>query len=90
MVDKIKLWPSRTGLLHGVKNAENLGAFIRITTHCGKVVMARASRRSRAARWLRNRWTGQACTSCGIPEWKIKRFAKGRPITQRLRTHETS
>jgi pyrrolysyl-tRNA synthetase-like protein len=90
MVNKIKLWPSRTGLLHGVKNAENLDAFIRITTHCGMVVMARASRRSRAARWLRNRWIRQACTSCGIPDWKIKRFTKGRPTTQRLQRHEVS
>jgi len=76
IVNKIKLWPSRKGVLHGVKEVENLGAFIRISTHCGRIIMAKQSRRSKAARWLRNRWTKTICSRCDIPDWKIERFRK--------------
>jgi len=89
MVSTIKLWPSRTGILHGVRDVEDLGAFIRITTHCGSTIMARTSRRSRAARWLRNRWTKGICRYCRIPEWKIKRYVKSAQRMQRLQTYET-
>lgn len=79
LVNKIKLWPSKSGLLHGVREAENLGAFIRVTTYCGETIMAKPSRRSRAARWLRNRWKKEVCPRCGIPSWKVERYAKSAP-----------
>ena len=88
IVSKVKLWPSRTGVIHGVRDVEDLGAFVRVTTYCGTVIMVKTSRRSRAARWLRNRWVEQACARCGIPEWKIKRFSKDSRRTQRMRNHE--
>jgi len=76
LVDKVKLWPSKAGVLHGVRQAENLGGLLRITTYCGKVIVVRASRRSRASRWLRNRWMKTFCSACSVPEWKIERFAR--------------
>jgi len=76
LVSKVKLWPSKRGILHGVREVENLGVLIRITTHCGRTIVARSSRRSRAARWLRNRWMKTTCSACAVPEWKTDRFKK--------------
>jgi len=76
LVNKIKLWPSKRGVLHGVSEVENLGVLIRITTHCGTIIVAKSSRRSRAARWLRNRWMKTICSACAVPEWKTERFRK--------------
>lgn len=79
LVDKMKLWPSKAGILHGVKQAENLGGLLRITTYCGRMIVVRPSRRSRASRWLRNRWMRTACPACNVPEWKTERFTRGGP-----------
>jgi pyrrolysyl-tRNA synthetase-like protein len=76
LVNKVKLWPSRRGVLHGVRQVEDLGALIRITTHCGMVMIVKSSRRSRGARWLRNRWMKAACSVCAVPDWKTERFRK--------------
>jgi hypothetical protein len=39
LIDKIKLWPSRTGILHGIKTIEKIGDQAQITTHCNKTFM---------------------------------------------------
>ncbi|MFC1791900.1 pyrrolysine--tRNA(Pyl) ligase small subunit, partial [Gemmatimonadota bacterium] len=39
LIDKIKLWPSRTGLLHGIRTIEKTGDVARITTHCDKTFL---------------------------------------------------
>ena len=44
LLDKIKLWPSRTGVLHGIREIEKKGAFAIITTHCGKTFQIRDRR----------------------------------------------
>ncbi|UCH71334.1 MAG: hypothetical protein JSV29_05370 [Candidatus Bathyarchaeota archaeon] len=67
LVSKIKLWPSKSGILHGVEKVENLGHFIRVTTYCKETILVKDSRRSRAARWLRNRWVKSVCKDCRIP-----------------------
>jgi len=72
----MKLWPSKSGTLHGVREVENLGGLVRITTYCGRVIVVRASRRSRASRWLRNRWMKNSCSACNVPEWKVERFSR--------------
>jgi hypothetical protein len=36
LIDKIKLWPSRNGILHGIKTIEKMGDQAQITTHCNK------------------------------------------------------
>jgi len=36
LLEKIKLWPSRRGILHGIKSVEKLGDQAVITTHCEK------------------------------------------------------
>lgn len=54
LIDKIRLWPARGGILHGIRSMEFHGTTARITTFCGESFVVRNSRNSRAARWLRN------------------------------------
>ena len=75
LIDKIKLWPSRKGILHGIKSIEKLGEQARITTHCDKTFIVNNSRNSRAARWLRNKWFGKTCPICRIPDWKLEKYS---------------
>jgi pyrrolysyl-tRNA synthetase-like protein len=85
LLDKIKLWPSRKGTLHGIKEISASGDMAQVTTHCGKTFMASNSRNSRAARWLRNKWYKQTCAACGIPGWKLEKYA-----STRFRRHQGS
>lgn len=75
LLEKVKLWPSKTGLLHGIKEIEIKGDFAEITTHCGQTIMITNSKNSRAARWLRNKWFRGTCEKCKVPEWKIKKYS---------------
>jgi len=75
LIDKIKLWPSRTGLLHGIKTIEVIGDQARITTHCNKTFLISNSKNSRAARWLRNKWFKGVCGTCRVPEWKLEKYS---------------
>ncbi len=67
LVEKMKLWPSRRGLLHGIKEFEVLGSRARLTTHCGKTMIVRDSKNSRSARWLRNKLFFEACPAVPHP-----------------------
>ena len=78
LIVKIKLWPSRQGVLHGIKTIETIGTGARITTHCNHSFMIKNSRNSRAARWLRNKWFTGVCGSCGVPDWKLEKYAATR------------
>ena len=78
LIDKIKLWPSRQGILHGIKTIEKMGEQARITTHCDKTFIVNNSRNSRAARWLRNKWFGKVCPICKIPDWKLEKYSATR------------
>ncbi len=78
LIDKIKLWPSRRGVLHGIRSIEKMGDQARITTHCNKTFVVTNSRNSRAARWLRNKWFKQVCAECRIPEWKLEKYSATR------------
>ena len=46
LLDKIKLWTSRSATLHGLKSIERFGETARLTTHCGKTFVVRNSRNS--------------------------------------------
>lgn len=75
LVEKIKLWPSRQGVLHGVRLFERSGpSYARVVTHCGEQTVIRNSKNSRAARWLRNKWHTGTCSKCAIPDWKVSKF----------------
>jgi len=37
LLNKIKLWPSRQGILHGIKTITVLGNTAEITTHCNEI-----------------------------------------------------
>lgn len=75
LVEKLKLWPSRNGILHGVRSIEVNGKVATITTHCGETFTAWNSRTSRAARWLRNKWCAASCARCKVPQWKIEKYS---------------
>ena len=76
LVDKIKLWPSKQGVLHGIKTFEARGSsFANVVTHCNEQMIIRNSKNSRAARWLRNKWYARTCDRCAIPEWKINKYS---------------
>ena len=75
LIDKIRLWPSRTGVLHGIKSVEARGPDrALITTHCNRSFAVGNSRNSRAARWLRNKWYKKVCEQCSVPEWKLAKY----------------
>ena len=76
LLDKMKLWPARSGVLHGIKTIEYFGEYALITTHCNKTFRVRDSRNSRAARWLRNKWAETPCKACRIPDWKLEKYSK--------------
>jgi pyrrolysyl-tRNA synthetase-like protein len=78
LIEKIKLWPSRRGLLHGIRLIEHMGDQARVTTHCNKVFLVNDSRNSRAARWLRNKWFQGVCPQCGVPDWKLEKYSATR------------
>ena len=67
LLEKMKLWPSRTGVLHGIKELDVRGSYAHITTHCNKHMVVHDSKNSRAARWLRNKWFVTACRSAASP-----------------------
>ncbi|HBT95507.1 MAG TPA: hypothetical protein DEB24_05195 [Coriobacteriia bacterium] len=75
-VDKIKLWPSRKGILHGVRSVERNGEWLTASTHCGLEFKVRDSGNGRMIRQLKNRYYSGVCKKCGIPVWKIEKFEK--------------
>ncbi len=78
LVDKMKLWPSRRGVLHGIREFDVRGSYAHVTTHCNKRMVVHDSKNSRAARWLRNKWFFSVCPECRIPEWKQRKYAATR------------
>ncbi len=75
LIDKIKLWPSRSGTLHGIRSIEIIGDKARLTTHCNKEFIINNSLNSRAGRWLRNKWFIGTCPQCGVPDWKLDKYS---------------
>lgn len=76
LLEKMKLWPSRTGRLHGIREINLHGDYIIITTHCGKTIKTNNSRNCRATRWLRNKWAYTPCKECQVPQWKLDKYSK--------------
>ncbi len=76
LLEQMKLWPSKSGYLHGVKSIEKRGNVAIVTTHCGQSFRVYNSRSSRAARWLRNKWVVRPCPKCKVPEWKLEKYSK--------------
>ncbi len=74
LIDRIKLWPSRKGILHGIKEVEKIGEQVKVLTHCEKEFIVNNSRNGRAARWLRNKWFGRICIECKVPDWKLEKY----------------
>lgn len=75
VLNKIKMWPSRTGTLHGIRTISLKGAYVEFTTHCGQKLQLKNSKTSRVSRWLRNKWYIKSCPRCKIPTWKLEKFS---------------
>ncbi|ATW28110.1 pyrrolysine--tRNA(Pyl) ligase small subunit [Candidatus Formimonas warabiya] len=75
LIEKIKLWPSRNGTLHGIRSMKITGNTAEIVTHCNERFIIRNSKNSRAARWLRNKWFFHVCPGCKIPQWKLEKYS---------------
>ena len=78
LIEKIKLWPSRSAKLHGIRSIRVMGDTAQLITHCNKEFRIANSRNSRAGRWLRNKWFVSVCPECGIPDWKLEKYASTR------------
>ncbi len=76
LIKKIKLWPARSGRLHGIKSLEKRGGYIFIELYCGEEFKVRNSKNSRAARWLRNKMMVESCSRCQVPEWKLDKYSR--------------
>ncbi|MCK8827440.1 pyrrolysine--tRNA(Pyl) ligase small subunit [Natroniella acetigena] len=74
LLKKIKLWPSRVGLLHGIKSIDINSTYADILLHCGHQLTVKNSKNSRAARWLRNKWMVEPCKRCAVPDWKLEKY----------------
>ncbi|HBW37627.1 pyrrolysine--tRNA(Pyl) ligase small subunit [Desulfosporosinus sp. BICA1-9] len=74
-VEKLKLWPSKSGTLHGIKSMTIRGNRAEIITHCNESFMIYNSKNSRAARCLRNKLFFRACGTCKIPNWKLVKYS---------------
>lgn len=74
-VEKLKLWPARSGTLHGIKSMTIRGNTAEIVTHCNETFQIYNSKHSRAARCLRNKLFFRPCTACKIPAWKLEKYA---------------
>lgn len=75
LIEKMKLWPSRKGILHGILTFEEKGSYARLKTHCKREMLIRNSKNSRAARWLRNKWFFKVCEECRVPQWKVDKYS---------------
>jgi pyrrolysyl-tRNA synthetase, N-terminal region len=75
LLEKIKLWPSRGGTLHGIKSMTKRGSTAEIVTHCNRYFTIYNSKHSRAARWMRNKLHFGICPTCRIPEWKLQKYS---------------
>ncbi len=78
LIEKMKLWPSRQGVLHGIRSIKVFGDQAVITTHCNRQFTVNDSRRSRAARALRNKWFSRPCPECRVPDWKLEKYSSTR------------
>jgi pyrrolysyl-tRNA synthetase-like protein len=85
LLEKIKLYTSRNGVLHGVKEIKIHGQTATVTTHCGQIIEVNDSKNSRVGRWLRNRWLIEACAKCKIPAWKLEKYSTTRFVKKRSR-----
>ena len=75
LIEKMKLWPSRTGILHGIESFEEKGPYVRLKTYCHQEFIIRDSKNGRASRWLRNQWFLRVCKECLIPGWKLEKYS---------------
>ena len=75
LIEKVKLWPSRQGFLHGIRSLQTGGGRIVLVTHCGRTIVTADSRNSRAARWLRNKIFAAPCPLCRVPDWKMAKYS---------------
>ena len=76
LINRIKLYPSSEGILHGVRSVKLRGNVLTIVTHCNQQVSVKCSKNGRLARWFRNKWYEKPCQGCRVPEWKLEKYSQ--------------
>ncbi|MCP8318421.1 MAG: hypothetical protein L6N95_01150 [Candidatus Methylarchaceae archaeon HK01B] len=74
MIDGLGFFVSRSGKLHKVSSIKEYGNYVKFITDCGQYIVVRNSRRSKAARWIRNGWMKSSCKGCKIKSGELSRF----------------
>jgi pyrrolysyl-tRNA synthetase-like protein len=88
IISRIKLWPSRKGILHGLITVERQGEKMKVVTHCGQTAIVNCSKNGRLSRWIRNKWYAKPCPVCRVPEWKQEKYAKTAFLNGKSKSYE--
>jgi pyrrolysyl-tRNA synthetase-like protein len=88
VLSRIKLWPSRKGILHGVRSVKRHGNVMTVITHCNQKARVRCSKNGRLARWLRNKWYEKACPECRVPGWKLEKYSQTSFVSVKGKTYD--
>ena len=75
VLQKVRLWISRNGTLHGLRSVRQRGSYLEITTYCGQNLRIKNSKTSKVSRWLRNKWYVTPCPNCRVPQWKLEKYS---------------
>ena len=74
LVNEFGIFISRSGKLHKVSSINEFGNYVKLLTKCGQYIIVRNSRRSKAARWIRNGWIKRPCKGCKIKGEDLSKF----------------
>jgi pyrrolysyl-tRNA synthetase-like protein len=68
LIEKRRLYTSRSRIVHQVKDVQHVGSMMYLTLDCGMRVAVRDSSRGRASRWLNEMIFWSECKHCHFPE----------------------
>ncbi|MEM3437132.1 MAG: pyrrolysine--tRNA(Pyl) ligase small subunit [Nitrososphaerales archaeon] len=74
LINELGFFVSRSGRLHKISSIIGYGDYLKLSMKCGQCMIVRNSRRSKAARWLKNKWMKKPCKSCKINAGDLLRF----------------
>lgn len=75
IVKELGFFISRSGKLHKIVSVEEYGYNLKLHTACGQYITIRNSKRSKATRWIRNKWLKTICKGCKIKSSEISEYS---------------
>ena len=75
IVKELGFFISRSGKLHKIVSIEEYGYNLKLHTACGQYIVIRNSKRSKAARWIRNKWLKNTCKGCKIKSSETREYS---------------